>query len=513
MARSRTLPPLALAILLQPAALAQPVLPPDFVDETLVTALDQPIGMAFLPDGRLLFTERTTAKVRLVVNGQIAATDPALTVSDVNAAGGERGLQGIAVDPRWPEFPYLYVCYTRAGEVLALVRYTGSGDLSSPTGENLTFGSPLILIDDFLDSHSAHNGLGLRFGTDGHLLMTTGDDTDHCSAQDPSSLRGALLRLDVSALPEGPGGPVPRGLLVPADNPLSGPDSNAMLVYAYGLRNPWRFHVDPTTGAILLADVGDSSYEELNEVFAGDNFGWPHREGLLERDRPECDPPVGPFADPILAMARGTTGYTVIGTAGVYRPLPSGDASWPKVYWGNLFYTDFYSGRLRRLERSDGGWAVPAAVPGQPSADDWATGIIRATDFAVGPDGSLYWLQMTDGQGSPQSGRLHRIVYLGAPVAVPPGTFAPLALAAAPNPFRGGVELHWRLARSASVTVEIFDLRGRLVRRLHDDAGGIEGRTRWDGTDQGGRRMPAGLYLARIAGQEGLNPLRVVRLD
>src|SRR5262245_52409955 len=149
-----------LAVLaLAPAPLGATILPTGFVEEVLVTGLDFPLSMAFLPDGRLLVTERSSAKVRVIVAGHIAAVDPALTVPGVTSPDLERGLQGIAVDPRWPEYPYAYVCFTRTGDRMALVRYTGAGALDDPAGENLTFGSPLVLIDDFLDEASVHNGL------------------------------------------------------------------------------------------------------------------------------------------------------------------------------------------------------------------------------------------------------------------------------------------------------------------------------------------------------------------
>jgi glucose/arabinose dehydrogenase len=484
------------------AASAQPSLPTNYVDELVVSGLSEPISMAFLPDGRVLVTERATHRVRLVVNGVVSTR---LTVPNVTGSpgGGERGLQGIAVDPRWPQFPYLYVCYTRTGAHIELTRYTGSGDLNNPASQNLNFASPLVLINDIVDNHDIHNGLCLRFGTDGRLLMSTGDDSDQCQSQTTGSLGGALLRMDVSRLPATAGGPVPRALLIPPDNPLSGPDSNSMLMYAFGLRNPWRFHVDKVGGAILLADVGSILWEEVNEVFPGDNFGWPNREGNEDRGA-ACGSEGRTFAPPILAVPQPT--FTVMSTATVYRPVGPGNSSWPNNYWGNLFYSDFYSGKLRRLVRSGGTWVSPAAVPGQPNSADWATGIYQAVDFLVGPDGSLYWLQMS-------TGTLRRIRYTGPVVGVAPEAFSTRALSATPNPFRGRVDLSWRLPLSAPVTIDIFDPSGRRVARLRDDAGGLEGRATWDGRDESGTRLSPGLYLARVVGLRNLNPVRLILLE
>src|SRR5437867_12468415 len=161
-------------------ATAQIQLPPSFSDDTIVTGLDDPNAMAFLPDGRLLITEQNTGEIRMVVNGHIALTDPAGLADSVSTDDVERGLQGIAVDPRWPQMPYVYVGYTYLGGRMSVVRYTASGDVTNPLGENLVLGSKRILIHNLFDAAGNHNGLGLRFGTDGMLLMTAGDDADGC---------------------------------------------------------------------------------------------------------------------------------------------------------------------------------------------------------------------------------------------------------------------------------------------------------------------------------------------
>jgi hypothetical protein len=507
---------LALAVTLwsSSAAVAAPVLPTNFVDETLLTSLAEPISMSFLPDGRLVFTERATAKVRMMVNGHVALADPVLVVSGVRSAEIEDGLQGIAVDPRWPQAPYIYVCYTGTDATISLVRYTGSGDLTNPAGENLTFGSPYKLIS-VPDLNSFHNGLGLRFGADGHLLMTVGEDGFPCAAQDSTTWLGKLLRLDVTRLPAGSGGPPPKALLIPPNNPFTGPDSISRLVYAYGLRNPWRFHIDPSTGAILVADVGWNTYEELDEVFPGDNFGWPFREGLLVHPSPGCLEPGGPgtglYEAPILALDRATD-FTCITTAGVYRPVTGAPANWPSVYWGNLFYGDFYTSRLRRLVRSGASWVAPTPVPGQPSSTDWALNIDYSTDWLVGPDGSLYWLKMWENPFGPSNGMLRRIRYVGPPVFVDPMPALGRRFFAAPNPFQENAVLSWRLAAPGVARIEIFDLSGRRVRRLEEQTAGVEGRTTWDGRDDLGRPVPAAVYVARLTSESETKTVHLLRL-
>jgi glucose/arabinose dehydrogenase len=488
---------------------AASTLPPQFTNETLVTSLREPISMAFLPDGRLLFTERTTAMVRMIVNGHIASTDPLVTVPDVTSEYLERGLEGIAVDPRWPQSPYVYVCFTRTGDVTQLVRYTAGGDLTGASGENLTLGSPYVVLASLPDVNPSHNGLGLRFGKDGHLLMTTGDDGSMCDAQNVSVPVGKLLRIDVSRLPAGMGGPPPFASLIPPGNPFAGPDSTAQLVLAYGLRNPWRFHVDSSNGAVLLADVGWNDWEELDEVIPGHNYGWPYREGPLVWEHPECGPDSGDYAAPIVTEDHAS-GWAAIMTAGIYRPTAGAPSNWPSIYWGNLFYVDFYGAGPRRLVRAGGTWMTPTPVPGQPDPDNWATGFTYPSDWLVGADGSLYWLEMFDSSQGPATGVFGRIRYTGPPVSIPPEVEPPSELQAAPNPFRDRVSLSWRFAQSTPTTIEILDLSGRIVRRLRGTSGALEGVVEWDGRDEEGNRASSGLYFARLDGDP--SPLRSIVL-
>src|SRR4029077_12821296 len=107
-------------------------------------------------------------------------------------------------------------------------------------------------------------------------------------AQQPASLRGKLLRLDVSQLPPGGGGPVARALITPADNPIAGPTANARLLYAYGLLSPWRFVIDKVSGRIILGDVGENVMEEVDEIVPGGNYGWPFREGTTIHTVADC---------------------------------------------------------------------------------------------------------------------------------------------------------------------------------------------------------------------------------
>ena len=230
---------------------------------------DLPVAFAFLPDGRILLLELQAATVRVSVPGSGTAVD-LHTVPDVETAGAEQGLQGIAVDPAWPTRPYLYLYYNHVGGVNHLTMYTVSGELSDPSSTALALSDPYHLLTDIPDVRAWHNGGTARFGPDGMLYLSLGDDGAACDAQDPGVLAGSILRLDVSGMPGGGSGPPAKAAITPADNPFAGPDDNTRLTYAWGLRNPFRFTVDPATGDLFVGDVGFLSHEEVDRITPAD---------------------------------------------------------------------------------------------------------------------------------------------------------------------------------------------------------------------------------------------------
>jgi|GEM_PF-2045667 len=400
-----------------PAAAA--TVPEDFEDALVVNGLTQPVGFTFLPDGRLLFIEQVTARVRLLVNGAIGANDPLVTVPDVYTSGNERGLLGIDVDPGWPARPYIYVYYSHAGtNTNYLSMYTVTGDLSDPDSDNLSIAesSRYDLITDMPDNAFNHNGGTVRFGTDGMLYVSMGDDANQCTAQETDDLRGMILRLDVSSMPGSGSGPPPRADITPSDNPFSG-DENTALVYCYGLRNPFRFNVDRVSGQLYIADVGLVDYEEVNLCSGGENFGWPFREGPVVRNPSGCDEPGGPGAsdydDPIHYYDRSGFSASVV-AATRYRPenYPS-DSSFPPEYNGDCFYVEYYEGWMVRIKEDGGTWDTADPVAGQPSADYWATGLTGASDFLVGPDGAIWYVVQFGQGGGSGGGGIRRIAWTG----------------------------------------------------------------------------------------------------
>jgi glucose/arabinose dehydrogenase len=247
------------------------------------------------------------------------------------------------------------------------------------------------------------------------LYASLGEDADPCEAQDSGSFKGVVLRLSVDSLPGGGPGPAAKSALIAPGNPFAGPDANARLAWAYGLRNPFRFNIDPETGNLYIADVGQGDYEEVSECAGGENFGWPFREGPLARTVGGCTEPGGfgngGFDAPIAYYNR--SGFTAsIVSAGLYRPVAGPNFyNFPAEYDGDYFFIDYYQGFLRRIKKTGGVWGGAPDVAGQPDTANWGVGFVSGSDFQVGPDGALYYLlQFVNFQ--PNSGQLRRIAFL-----------------------------------------------------------------------------------------------------
>lgn len=479
--------------------------PADFVDQRMASPLDEPVGIAEVPDPvttrapRVLIVEQRTARVRLVVEGAVTTLG---TIPGVSSAQYERGLLGIAVDPAWPARPFLYVHYTdgRSGNHVAISRFTVTGDLGYTGAGALQFdpASRYDLLNDLSDDAGNHNGGTVRFGPDGALYVSLGDDATLCPAQAITFLGGKILRLDVSRLPATGAGPPPYALLIPPGNPFAAqPDSGAMLVWAYGLRNPFRFSIDAQTGDLYVADVGEGAWEEMSRVdIGGMNLGWPLFEGPAAFQSCAPAPPSTPVA-PIYAY--GHAQGSVIISGGLYRRPSVGSARFPLAYEGDCFLLDYTSGFLRRLKGSGTAWSIAASVPGQPSSTNWGTGFDSVSDMLAMSDGSLWYCrQSVDGGGV--TGELRRIAY-ASPVAAPIAAASALAFEAPrPSPSIGTAGLRWSQAERGPVRLTIYDLRGRSVRTLRDGAAHAAGAHEqvWDGRDDSGASAGAGVYFARL---------------
>jgi glucose/arabinose dehydrogenase len=321
-----------------------PVMPgvEDVAWNVVWNGLESPIGLANAGDGSdRLFILEQPGRIRIYQDGSLVAA-PFLDLTDRVSCCGERGLLGLAFHPRYAENGYFYVNYTtQAGDTLTTIiaRFQVSGD---PLRAESSSQKQLLRVTQ---PYANHNGGGLAFGPDGYLYIALGDGGSagdpQGNAQSLDTLLGKLLRVDVDH-----GDPY----AIPVDNPFAA-GGGLPEIWAYGLRNPWRFSFDRLTGDLYIGDVGQGEWEEIDYLPAGSpggtNFGWDYYEGTQPYEgMPPADLPL------TMPVAEYPHGPDVSVTGGVvYRgeALPA----WKGVY----LYGDYASGRVRGLlPLPDGSW-------------------------------------------------------------------------------------------------------------------------------------------------------------
>ncbi|HEY0006292.1 MAG TPA: PQQ-dependent sugar dehydrogenase [Pyrinomonadaceae bacterium] len=334
------------ALMVQPA-LYGATLPSGFTETQLAVGLSNPTAMAFAPDGRL-FVCQQGGQVRVIKNGSLLAA-PFLSVT-VNSQG-ERGLLGIAFDPDFNSNHFVYVYYTATTPAVhnRVSRFTASGDTA-------VGGSEVVILElNNLSGATNHNGGAMHFGPDGKLYIAVGENATPSNAQTLSNLLGKMLRINSNGT-------------IPTDNPFFNTAAgNNRAIWALGLRNPYTFAFQPGTGRLFINDVGQNTWEEINEGIAGANYGWPICEGACNNSS---------FRNPFYFYAND--GQTCAITGGTfYNPAV---VQFPSDYVGKYFFADFCAGWIKRIDPANGAVA------------DFATGIWSPVDLLIGPDGSLYYL-------------------------------------------------------------------------------------------------------------------------
>jgi glucose/arabinose dehydrogenase len=396
-------------------ALAQSV-PTGFVVDTVIgSGLLAAHDFSFLADGRVLLANRAGAV-------QVWAGGAPVTVGTVPSTetGSERGLLSVAADPAFATNGYVYVWYSSSADAfMHLDRFTCTGDLANPASTVLSFAatSRRVILTTSPDNAFNHNGGSLRFGPDGFLYVSIGDDASSCTAQNITSQSGCLLRLNVATVPAGGGTTAPTFTsLDPGTNPLSANTDFSQLVIAHGLRNPVRMEIDQVTGSIYIGDVGQVTVEEVSEYVYPSvgalplvNFGWPWREG--NNTQGSCSGGLPPGLVAPIATVLSSAGWQSIMCGPRYRNQTA-TFDFGAAYEGNVFFLDYFAGQLRRLVNTAGVWSAAAAVPGQPNPANWGINFVGTVSMRQGPDGGIWFLQHP-GTYPSTGGSLKRIRPLG----------------------------------------------------------------------------------------------------
>jgi glucose/arabinose dehydrogenase len=354
------------------------VLPTGFSESVVASGLEQATTFELAPDGKVFLLEQAgTAEV--FQNGNRVQADffrdTPLTVDPQ----GERGLLGIAFDPNYASNRFVYVYYTATTPQVhnRVSRFT-----ANPPGDLALAGSETVLLElNNLSAASNHNGGAIHFGPDGNLYVATGENATPANSQSLDNLLGKILRITADGS-------------IPTDNPFfNQATGNNRAIWALGLRNPFTFAFQPGTGRMFINDVGQSTFEEINDGSPGANYGWPTTEG------PTSDPR---FQTPFFFYDH-SRGCAITGGA-FYNPT---SPQFPPSFTGDYFYSDLCEGEIRLVDLTT------------RAETTFATDISFPVDLRVGEDGSLYYL-------SRGSGQLFQVTF-NAPRTQPdtPGSFDP----------------------------------------------------------------------------------------
>ena len=323
---------------------------PSGFTETSIGGLSNATAFQIAPDGRI-FVCQQGGQLRVIKNGALLAT-PFISLS-VDSSG-ERGLLGIAFDPNFQTNQFVYVYYTTATSPVhnRVSRFTANGDVAAAASE-------VIILDlENLSSATNHNGGAIHFGPDGKLYVAVGENANPANSQTLNNRLGKILRINADGT-------------IPSDNPFFNTASGAnRSIWTLGLRNPFTFAFQPGTARVFINDVGQSTWEEINDGIAGSNYGWPTTEGATSNPS---------FRSPLFSYGHGngpTTGCAIAGGA-FYNPTT---VQFPASFVGKYFFADLCSGWIRLMNPVDN------------TVEGFASDIAQPVDLKVSSDGSLYYL-------------------------------------------------------------------------------------------------------------------------
>ncbi len=420
---------------------------------------------------------------------QVFPNDPATSASgvflniseQVDHTGNEEGLLGLAFHPDYATNGYFYVDYTASEPERTVVsRFTvdpSDPDLADPESE-------LVLLE-VSQPYSNHNGGQVMFGSDGYLYVSFGDGGSggdpEGNGQDRSTILGSIIRIDV----DNPDNGMAYG--IPEDNPFAGNNEGYREeIYAYGLRNPWRFSFDPPTGMMWCGDVGQNEWEEIDIIVSGGNYGWNIMEGDTCYESEDCD--TEGLIMPVVTYGHDL-GQSVTGGY-VYR----GDSA--AELFGLYVYADFMTGRIWTLGYDDGSDPVNELLMDSEH---------RISSFGTDAMNELYICTF--------EGSIYRFV---SPTDVGETSEEPTRFSLQenfPNPFNASTTISFDLAVEGDVSLRVINSSGQIVRTLVD---GIMSAGRhqavWDGNDDSGHETGSGIYHYRLTTPHGETSRRMTLL-
>ncbi|MBD3368705.1 MAG: glucose dehydrogenase [Candidatus Eisenbacteria bacterium] len=462
--------------------------------ELVVDGLNRPVQVA-APDGdERLFILEQRGVVLLLEDGSLLPQPFLDITADVMdpSAYSEQGLLGIAFHPDFATNRLFYVHYTDNAGDTVIERYEAQS--GNPDQADLSTAATVLTQTQ---PYGNHNGGTIDFGPDGYLYFGFGDgggagDPDG-NAQDPTTLLGKFIRIDVDSLPYS----------IPPSNPFVGDAGVLDEIWATGLRNPYRWSFDSATGDLWIADVGQNAWEEIAVQAAsstgGENYGWDVTEGT------HCyEPPSGCGADtfdlPVYEYGHQNGRCSITG-GWVYRGVGVPELE------GYYIFGDFCSNEIWAILFDGSSVTDTLDLTDELNPD----GRIDAlASIAAGGDGELY---LVDRAGT-TDGEVYRVTLDSSDIE--PGDTEPRMGMGRPfpNPFGTSTEFSISMTEGGVLDVTVLNAAGAVVKELVSRAGSPGARTvRWDGTDAGGNAVSSGTYfiMAQALGETRTRRVSVVR--
>lgn len=389
--------------------------------------------------------------------------------------GGEKGLLGLAFHPNYKENGYLFVNYTAPYPLRTVVsRFKvdqNNPNTADPLSEEIIFTTP--------QPFSNHNGGKIAFGPDGYLYIALGDGGSggdpQNNAQNLNSPLGKILRIDIDNPSNG------KNYGIPDDNPFVNNDEEYLEeIFAFGLRNPWRFTFDPVTGWLWAADVGQNAWEEIDIVQNGKNYGWRFMEGThCYNPSQNCDDET--LEHPIWEYPHNNSGGWTITGGEIYRADPS------SYFYGKYIYADFVSGNIWSLFYDGENPPVNELLHSQPG--------IGIAGFGKDENGNIYLCDL--------NGKIFRfedpVTSVGNDSYKIEGYLLEQNF---PNPFNSTTQIVFSVPEDQKVKLAIYDSLGAEIKVLfNDQVSAYQGyKVTFDTT---GLNLATGIYFYRIETKAG----------
>jgi glucose/arabinose dehydrogenase len=435
--------------------------------ELFATNFDKPVNLKHAGDERLFVVEQDGVIKIIEENGNIIST-PFLDINDrVINTGNERGLLGLAFHPDYATNGYFFVNYINNSGNTVISRFTTNSSnpaIGDPNSE--------LIILTYNQPFTNHNGGDLAFGNDGYLYISSGDGGSggdpQNNSQNTNNLLGKILRIDIdNSTPT-------QNYSIPSNNPFFGVTSSRGEIWAYGLRNPWKFSFDSSNGDMWIADVGQNENEEINKASAteaGLNYGWRCYEGNSPFNTSGC-PNVNDFTFPVAEYSHFNSGNFKCSITGgyIYR-----GSQYPN-FNGLYFFADYCSGEIGTLEYNSTSdvWNMTF----EQFSGNW-------TAFGEDVNGEIYIADI-------QSGNIYKLI--DNSLSIEETNRSQISIL--PNPAEDELNIKFPSdGVSEYKDISIFDMQGKLVKVINP-----ENRTLLKVNISA---LTSGLYLIEITAKDG----------